>query len=260
MTPIGLVLVLVAAVPTTEPAPDLAVRVRAVFAARCTGCHGPDLPRPKNGFGYVTDLRKLASNGALVEPSHPEKSELWELVRRGEMPPADSPQGPLTTDEKETIRAWIVAGAPAISADPPAPTRSFPALGKFHILVLHFPIALSLAAALGELLAWRRSLFPSHAGRFCMWLAAIAALPTALLGWVFAWEGQGKGSLLPVHAWLGTAAATWLFLTALGYEWAVRSGRGSLWARLAVLAGAALTGVAAHFGGMLVWGADFFNL
>src|SRR5262249_15939263 len=149
----------------------------------------------------------------------PEKSELWELVRRGEMPPADSPQGPLTSDEKETIRAWIAAGAldvPRTAGE--SPTRVLPHIGKFHILVLHFPIALPLAAALGELLAWR-SLFPSRAGRFCTWLAAIAAVPTVLLGWLFAWEGQGKGNLdlLFAHAWLGTAAGTWLLLTALGY-------------------------------------------
>src|SRR5437868_15329723 len=90
--------------PGAASAGDLAAEVRSVFAAKCAACHGPDLAKPKGRFGYVLDLSRLAGNRELVVPSAPDESELWELVRRGEMPPEDSPTGPLTAEQKEVIR------------------------------------------------------------------------------------------------------------------------------------------------------------
>src|SRR6478752_3637079 len=75
---------------------DLGAEARAVFAAKCAGCHGPDLPKPKGRFGYVLDLRRVAGNPELVIPGRPDESELWRLVRHADMPPADSPSGPPT--------------------------------------------------------------------------------------------------------------------------------------------------------------------
>src|SRR5689334_13838133 len=82
------------------PAADHAADVRAVFAAKCAACHGPDLSRPKGRFGYVTELARVAANREMVVPGAPDESELWELVRRDEMPPAESPAGPLTSAER----------------------------------------------------------------------------------------------------------------------------------------------------------------
>src|SRR5436190_3145372 len=101
-----------AATPAADEQRDLASEVRAVFSAKCTACHGSNLVKPKGRFGYVTDLARVVANREMVVPSAPEESELWELVRRGEMPPDDSPAGPLSAEQKETIRAWIAAGAP----------------------------------------------------------------------------------------------------------------------------------------------------
>src|SRR5258708_10217241 len=92
---------------------DLASEALAVFSAKCAGCHGPNLAKPKGRFGYVLDLARVAGNREMIVPGVPEESELWELVRRGEMPPDDSPAGALTADQKATIRTWISAGAPA---------------------------------------------------------------------------------------------------------------------------------------------------
>ncbi|MFL5338720.1 MAG: c-type cytochrome domain-containing protein [Gemmataceae bacterium] len=92
---------------------DLATEVRSVFAAKCAACHGPEVAKPKGRFGYVTDLARVAANREMVVPGAPAESELWELVRRGEMPPNDSSTGPLSAQQKEVIRAWIEAGAPA---------------------------------------------------------------------------------------------------------------------------------------------------
>ncbi len=258
---------------------DIGSEARSVFAAKCAGCHGSDLAKPKGRFGYVLDLKRIAANPEMVIPLRPDESELWVLVQRGEMPPPDSPQGVLTPAQKEAIRTWIAAGAPEATpvalgsthaaqaeslAPPPLATadRILHWVGKFHLLMLHFPIALVLAAGVGEVWsAWRRSSIPSDTVRFCLWIGALGAIPTAGLGWLFAAAGTGAGSpqLLLTHRWLGTTAAVVLILTAICAERDVRRGVRNRWVRLLLLAGVLITAVTAHFGGLMVHGRDFFT-
>lgn len=125
---------------------SLASKALAVFSAKCAGCHGPNLARPEGRFGYVLDLAQIAANPEMVVAPFPEESELWELVRRGEMPPEDSPTGALSSAEKEIIRAWIAAGAPpkpmtAAAANPASSPQSLtentlPRLRPSHLVVL----------------------------------------------------------------------------------------------------------------------------
>jgi mono/diheme cytochrome c family protein len=262
---------------------DLVAEVRAVFTAKCAGCHGPTLAKPRGRFGYVLDLARVASNREMVVPSSPKESELWELVSRGEMPPPDSPTGALTADQKELIRTWIAAGAPAVSsaasqigvAEAPVaiqgntqPTTSMPHatflewIGRFHLLFLHFPIALMLAAAAAEswsIVLWSR--FPSPAVRYSVFLAAIAVLATVPLGWLHALSvyGDHVTQALTLHRVLGTAAGCLVFVAAVGSELDARRGKRSLFTRAALLAGAVLVASAAHFGGILAHGAEFFR-
>jgi uncharacterized membrane protein len=256
---------------------DLASEVRAVFSAKCTGCHGPNLAKPKGRFGYVLDLKRVAGNREMVVPSFPEESELWELVRRGEMPPEESPTGPLSNVEKETIHAWIAAGAPAdpivsAAANPPEanPATSSPSpekrilrfLGPFHLVVLHFPIALLIAAAVAEFRgAALGSRTLTSAVRYCVLLGAASAVATASLGWIHAANGHGAGAtqLLGLHRWIGTAAAAWAVGTALVSEWDERRGVRSVWFRVWLFVGALLVAVEGHIGGMLVHGDDFLS-
>jgi hypothetical protein len=177
------------------------------------------------------------------------------------------------------IRDWIAAGAPAAessaAAAPPAPapppeppppppfsTRLLRWLGKFHVSVVHFPIALLLTAAAAE--AWcllRRRREPWPPVRFCVLLGAAAAACAAALGWLLAdVSGYGVGSpqVLALHRWLGTGAAAWSLGVVLLSEWDVRHGRRGWPFRVALWAGAALIGFAAHLGGSMVHGEDFF--
>jgi hypothetical protein len=262
---------------------DLVAKVRAVFAARCAGCHGPTLAKPRGRFGYVLDLARVASNREMVVPFAPKESELWELVSRCEMPPADSPTGPLTSEEKELIRNWIAAGAPAVGSvasqsyeaegpvalqDAAPPTASVPFrailewIGRFHLLFLHFPIALMLGAAVAE--SWSialRSRVPSPAVRYCVFLGAIAALATVPLGWLHALGvyGDQVTQALSLHRWLGTAAGSLVVVAAVFSEMDVRRGERSLLTRVLLLAGAMLVASAAHFGGILAHGEEFFR-
>jgi mono/diheme cytochrome c family protein len=272
-----------AAVASLNGPPDLASEVREVFAAKCAGCHGAGLAKPKGRFGYVLDLARVAANRELVVPSSPDESELWDLVMRGEMPPADAPNGALSARQKEVIRTWIAAGAPAgptspaedlplvdsswgtgAETRPAAPTgkQFLPWVGKFHLLFLHFPIALLTAAAAAE--AWSivlRSRTPSQVVRFCVLLGATSAITTAALGWLHALGGNGAGMplLLNVHRWLGTAAGTWAVATAVFSERDARRGVRVWQTRGLLFVGAFLIGLNAHFGAILVHGEDFFD-
>jgi uncharacterized membrane protein/mono/diheme cytochrome c family protein len=264
----------------TLPVRDTGQEVSAVFAAKCTACHGPDLVKPKGRFGYVLDLRRVAENPEMVIPSRPDESELWVLVQRDEMPPPDSPSGALTHAQKEIIREWIAAGAPEAGSGALAspstvesePTRALVEmsaadrvlrwLGKFHLLLLHFPIALVLAAGVGEARSvWQRNPLPSESVRFCLWLGALAAIPTAVMGWLFAAAGNGVGSpqLLMAHRWLGTTAAVWLVITAVCAEWDARRGVRSRRVRLLLAAAILITVLTAHFGGLLAHGEEFIT-
>src|SRR5436305_4058662 len=83
----------------SDPAGD----VRVVFSAKCARCHGPQLEKPRAGFGFVLDLRRLAADPNKVVPFKPDESDLWQQVQNDEMPPPDSPTGSLTANEKEAI-------------------------------------------------------------------------------------------------------------------------------------------------------------
>jgi hypothetical protein len=267
--------------PAAPEGRDLASEVRSVFESKCARCHGPNLARPRAGFGYVLDLRRLASSSDKIVPSKPEESELWTLIQNGEMPPPNSPTGPLTFAEKEVIREWIAAGAPVEGpstareatslaptdeAGPPASgspvVRTVLWLGRFHLLLLHFPIALLMAAGAGEMwLAWKGVRTPSVAIRFCLVLGAIAAVPTVALGWLYALSGQGIGSggLVALHGWIGTAAGASAVAAAVLSERDAGRGVRSAYVRVLIPVSVLLVAVAAHFGGLLLHGKHFFD-
>jgi uncharacterized membrane protein len=136
-------------------------------------------------------------------------------------------------------------------------------LGKFHLLLVHFPIALVLVAGLAEFLSvLKRNSIPSESVRFCIWLGALASVPTAALGWLHAAAGNGAGSpqLLMAHRWLGTTAAVYLIITAVCVELDTRRGARSRFVRLLLICGVLITALVAHLGGRLAYGEEFFIL
>ena len=256
----------------------LAGKVREIFEAKCLDCHGPELPRPKGKFGYVLDLKRVAANPKFIARGHPEKSDLYEMVFKEEMPGEDANVPPLTRDEKETVRRWIELGAPepaaperpavaaANGAEPKARMtawkRALRWVGRFHPVSTHFPVALMLVAVLAEGLAWRTGRASWHQTvRFLVVLAALSALATAGLGWVNAsftsYVGQ-SAAILGWHRWLGTGTAAWAAgcaaLALLDGEGAQDRQR----FRVALLAGAVLVSVTGFLGSALIYGLDHY--
>jgi mono/diheme cytochrome c family protein len=255
---------------------DLGAPVRAILAAKCGECHGPTLPRPKGGL-VLDDPDRLAANPDLVTAAQPAESALWEVIRDGEMPPAQARAGPLSEAEKETIHAWITSLAPSTPpvappsayTPPPAsapegrPTSVLGWLGRFHVVALHFPIALLAAAALAEVIAAGRGRgSPPPAVRFCVLVGAIGAVATAALGWLhadFGGHGSASAATLSLHRWLGTTTALWAVAIAWASEWDCRLGQRSWLCRFVLWSGALVLAATAHLGGVLVHGPDFLG-
>jgi hypothetical protein len=218
-------------------------------------------------------------------PFRPDKSKLWAVIKDNQMPPEDSSVEPLTTEEKGLVRDWIAAGAPTTeprsssadgdspvraaasspprAAEPPSLHRLFGWLGRFHIPAIHLPIALFLAATAGELwcLGWRiRDPWPPV--RFCVQLGTAGAALAATLGWLhadFGGYGAGSSAQLGLHRWLGTLGSSFALVAAAICEINFRRRRCRLLFCLVLFAAALLIGAAAHFGGSLVHGDDFFT-
>jgi mono/diheme cytochrome c family protein/uncharacterized membrane protein len=262
---------------------ELAFRVRAIFAAKCSECHGRSLQRPRAAL-YLDSLGPVAANGTWVVPGDVEGSYLWHLIRDDDMPAKGAKAGPLSAQEKESVRAWIATGAPVgapapssqampdtvmpdtVSETPAAPSllaHFLGWLGKFHVVIIHFPIALLTVAALAELLAARRlSRRPEPMVRSCVLLGAGAAVVAVVLGWLHADVGGFGGTSAAVvvfHRLLGTVAGAWTVVMALLSERESRRGQRTLVFRSLLWSGALLVAAAGHFGGLLVHGDRFFE-
>jgi mono/diheme cytochrome c family protein len=260
---------------------ELPSRVRSIFVAKCSECHGRGLSRPKAAL-YLNELGPLASNREWVVPHEPEKSYLWTLVRDDDMPAKGAKAGPLNAQEKEIIRSWIAAGAPVspssaslsedstgtVTAGPtPVPQslamRLLAWFGRFHFLVIHFPIALLTAAALAEAIAaWQGSGIPSPTVRFCVLLGAAGAIAAVALGWLHADVGGFGGAsstILALHRWLGTTAGLCAMAMVLVSERDNRRNWRSTAFRIILWTGAFIVAVTAHFGGLMVHKNGFFD-
>ncbi len=121
-------------------------------------------------------------------------------------------------------------------------------IGRFHLVVVHFPIALLLAALVLHL---RRG--PGAAGtgsaRTCAAWGAASAVLAALLGWAYASPGGGGEEPLSniwIHRWAGVAAAGCAVL--------------ALMRPRALVAAALLVCVAGHYGARMVHGNGYLSL
>jgi uncharacterized membrane protein len=135
-------------------------------------------------------------------------------------------------------------------------------MGRLHPLLVHFPIALILIAAVAELVAMGTHL-PKWRAIAVVNLrsGAVFAAGSAVAGWLLASSRIVEASpSLEWHRWLGTCAAIAAIGAALTTASIHRGSPRLMWVYRGVLFGAAgLVGVAGHFGAVLVWGADFLR-
>lgn len=143
-------------------------------------------------------------------------------------------------------------------------------VGRIHPVLVHFPIALLLAAALFEILhaLFRRRSQDSAthrispAGRACLVLGVLAAAAAAWSGWTREDLEPITGSvapLIPIHRWLGIAAlcaASVALVLAIPARTHLRFARAY---RVVLVLAAATVGVAGHYGGSITWGPGYLT-
>src|SRR5205814_554923 len=91
--------------------------IRPIVKAHCTHCHGEE---EKPGAGLDLRLRRfmdkvLDEGQHVLVPGHPEKSELVQIIRRGEMPKKGKK---VTEAELAIIVQWIEQGARTAKMEP----------------------------------------------------------------------------------------------------------------------------------------------
>ena len=135
-------------------------------------------------------------------------------------------------------------------------------IARLHPLIVHFPIALVMVAAIAEVIATVTS---DRRYRVVAVVNVRAGAAFALVAVVAGWRlasapGIEATPLLEWHRWLGAGAT---MLTAAATIATFRDERQSshlMGYRIALFCAASLVAVAGHSGGLLVWGADFLRL
>ena len=96
---------------TVEPgmadAPDFDRVVAPLLARHCLDCHSGADPKGKLNLASRAAALQGGEGGPALVAGNVEESTLWERVSSNEMPP----KHPLSPAEKETLKAWIEAGA-----------------------------------------------------------------------------------------------------------------------------------------------------
>jgi uncharacterized membrane protein len=85
-----------------------------------------------------------------------------------------------------------------------------------HVVLIHFPIALFIAAVAFDYLAqWTKNTMLASAPYFNLLLAAVSTLPvvvTGLLAWQWALEGQKLEGILRMHLVLGLVSSVLIWI------------------------------------------------
>mgnify|MGYP000386236132 CR=1 FL=1 len=88
--------------------------------------------------------------------------------------------------------------------------------GRFHPLLIHFPLALILVAACieGTRYAIGRRDQPSPTAAICLWIGLVMGGLALWAGWVLADYTGEEGALVSLHRWTGVATISLLVLAA----------------------------------------------
>ena len=107
---------------TAQAKPLFEDTVAPLLKARCVECHNSSTRRGELDLSSPAGIRQGGESGPVFIAGEAEKSLIYELVHRGEMPKKG---GDLSHDEVERIRTWIEGGAefreaaPALAEEPP---------------------------------------------------------------------------------------------------------------------------------------------
>lgn len=154
-----------------------------------------------------------------------------------------------------------LAGNPTLITTTGAMDAWLNLLGRLHPLMVHFPLALAVVAAVVELWrALRRHDGPSPFAVTALWFAAAGGVAAACSGWAnAAYGGESTSVDLFIHRWGGVAVAALLVTLAIAGTTASRAGHAGwsgIW-RMGLVLCAGVVAAVGHFGGNLVHGEGY---
>lgn len=104
-----------ASVPSAAQAASFSREVAPILALNCHACHGANPESVAGGLSTRTwrDLKKGSNLGRVIVPGNPSRSPLYQFVSGARGEATQMPLGgpPLTLEQTETIRKWILDGA-----------------------------------------------------------------------------------------------------------------------------------------------------
>jgi len=127
----------------------------------------------------------------------------------------------------------------ALSAPPDGLERGHASqfFGRFHPLVVHFPIALLLLVSVLECVgSFRGAKHLQVSAGFVLGLATASAVVSILLGWLLARSGGYQGALVTRHMWGGVSLAALLLLCYAARGWSNKIYATGLFAALCLMA------------------------
>ncbi|MEB2777876.1 DUF1549 domain-containing protein [Algoriphagus sp. D3-2-R+10] len=135
-------------------------------------------------------------------------------------------------------------------------------IGRLHPLIVHFPIALIIVAALMELFTFGKFNPKIRPGILILAaIGAVSAIIAAPMGWLLATNEGTTGDLLDLHQWVGIGTAG-LSIVTLFFLSKIRSNPNPSQIkvfRTSLFLTAICVAVAGHFGGSLTHGEDFLT-
>jgi hypothetical protein len=142
------------------------VRVEPVFAAHCTGCHGPSKRKSRLRLDTYEAVMRGGKNGPVIQVGNAQGSELFHRVT---LPVSDDKfmpsegKRPLTADEVKLLELWIATGAsPILAADAikDAPTNAVPPVAEVTFAEIDPAVDVKLRAPLAAAVAQLHKRFP----------------------------------------------------------------------------------------------------
>ncbi len=127
--------------------------------------------------------------------------------------------------------------------------------GRFHPLMLHFPLALMLVTIVIYISRKPLNIHQSEIFNTLFFLSAFTAVMTALMGLFLSTEGGYDKDLLTRHQWLGVAVS----LLSMVVWLLVRTEASDLFRVMAMMATVPVLITGSHFGGVLTHGENFLN-
>src|SRR5262245_37992399 len=111
MEKVSVAILTVVLAPAAAPAapPVFERDVLPLLTAHCVKCHGGELKKAGLDLRSRASIFKGGASGAAIVPGAADKSLLFDMVKKAEMPPAKNPK--LSAGQVAVIQAWIDGGA-----------------------------------------------------------------------------------------------------------------------------------------------------